>query len=203
MSDTTFPLVMTTSGPVPTPPATILSTLTSNVAQTNPDYTANLPGSLIDDISGTDVGALVLMDQARVEIINSITPFGGNAFLLNQLGLVYGIPQGQATNTSVYVVFSTSPPTPSGLIAQGFLVSDGTYQYQVVDGGITESDGSTAPLLAIATQTGSWAVAQNTVVNFVTSAPPISGVTWTVTNPNAGSPGSPAQTLESYRASVL
>ena len=87
-----IPLVMTSEGPVPTPPATLRAQLVDSVASTNPDYTANLPGSLIEDIASTDVGALVTMDQARVDAINSVTPYGANAFVLGQLGAQFGIP---------------------------------------------------------------------------------------------------------------
>ena len=59
--------------------------LVALVASENPDYTANLPGSLIEDIASTDVGALTGIDQARVDAINSVTPYGANAFVLAQL----------------------------------------------------------------------------------------------------------------------
>jgi hypothetical protein len=52
------------------------------VAAEVPDYTANLPGSLIEDISSTDVQALATIDQARVDAINSFSPYGANAFAL-------------------------------------------------------------------------------------------------------------------------
>lgn len=189
---------MTVAGPQPTPPATILSTLLADVAQTNPGYTSNLPGSLIEDISSTDVAAIVQMDLARVDLINSLTPFGANAFLLNQLGQVYGVAQGTASNTSVYVVFTG----PAGfVIGAGFTVSDGTNQYAVQDGGIIGSGGTSPSLLTIATQAGSWAVPAASVTQLITSVP--TGVSLSVTNPNAGTPGGSAETLESYRARVL
>src|ERR1700744_5062047 len=111
-----IPLVMTAQGPVPTPPSVLLQALLASVAATNPGYTANLPGSLIEDVSSTDVGALVLMDSARGETVDSLTPDEANDFLLNQLGQQFGVPIGAATNTSVYEVF-TGPP--------GFVISVG------------------------------------------------------------------------------
>ncbi|EEF27062.1 conserved hypothetical protein, partial [Ricinus communis] len=74
------------AGPVPTAPATLRQNLVNGVAATNPDYTANLPGGLIEDIASTDTGALVTIDQARIDAVNSVTPYGANAFILAQQG---------------------------------------------------------------------------------------------------------------------
>ena len=100
----TIPLVMGVNGAVPTSPVNLRSTLINNVAATNPGYTANLPGTLIEDIASTDVAAMAQIDQARVDAVNSVTPYGANAFVLAMLGAQFGIQQGLPTNTSVYVV---------------------------------------------------------------------------------------------------
>ena len=42
------------TGPQPTPPDTLQQTLITNVADAQPGYTANLPGTLIDDIVSTE-----------------------------------------------------------------------------------------------------------------------------------------------------
>lgn len=193
-----LPLIMTTEGPQPTPPATIRSELIANVAATNPGYTANLPGSLIEDISSTDVAAIVLCDSARVDTINSISPFGANAFVLNALGQMLGVTLGTTTNTSVFVVFTG----PVGLVIPiGFTVSDGTYQYTIQDGGIIASGGSSSPLFCLAVQSGSWVIPAGSVTQIVTSVP--STISLTVTNPEAGIPGAGAETEEDYRARVF
>jgi hypothetical protein len=194
-----LPTVITSAGLQPQLPSSLLAQLLSSVAATNPGYTANLPGSLIEDISSTDVAAIALCDSFRVELVNSLTPFGANPFLMNQLGQIYGVVLGQASNTSVYVVFSG----PAGfVIAQGFVVSDGTYQYTVQDGGIIASSGTSQPLFCLATIAGSWAVPAGTVTNLVTSVP--SSISLTVTNPETGTPGiATGETQESYRARVL
>lgn len=135
----TVPLVMSAAGPVPTAPATLQQTLIDNVAATNPDYTANLPGSLIEDISSTDVGALTLIDQAMVDAIASVTPYGANAYVLGQMGVLFGLSQAAPTNASVYVVISG----PAGyVLPPGFLVSDGTNQYALQDGGVIATGGA-------------------------------------------------------------
>lgn len=193
-----LPVVMSKSGLVPQTPTALLQQLIALVSATNPGYTANLPGSLIEDISSTDVGALIVCDQARVELVNSLTPYGANAFLLNQLGQIYGVTPGVGSNTSVYVVFTG---TPGFVIGQGFLVSDGTYSYAVQNGGVVLSSGQSAPLYALAVSSGTWAVPANTVNIVQTSVP--STYTLTVTNPETGTPGSGSETETAYRARVL
>lgn len=200
MSD--IPIVMTATGVQPQNPIALQQQLIANVAATNPGYTANLPGSLVEDISSTDVGAMALIDSAWVETVNSLTPYGANLFLLNQLGQIYlgqqNGGQGKPTNNSVYVTISGPPGFP---IAVGFTVSDGTYQYTVQDGGIIGSNGMALPLYCLATQPGSWAIPLGTVTQIVTSVP--SPIVLTVTNAAAGVQGLGAELAEAYRARVL
>lgn len=194
----TFPVVMTAAGLQPISPIALRQALLTLVAATNPGYTANLPGSLIEDISSTDVAALALADQARVELVGSLTPYGANNYLLRQLGAIYGVPLGVDSTTSVQVVFSG----PAGfVISAGFTVSDGTYQYVVQTGGVIGTSGDSAEIYALATEQGSWAVPADSVTQLVTSVP--EGITLTVTNPDPGLPGTGAQTAEQYRAQVL
>lgn len=194
----TVPIVMGPSGAQPTPPAVLLAQLIALVSASNPGYAATLPGSLIDDISGTDVGALVICDQALVELINSITPFGANEFLLNQLGQVYGVPIGANTNTSVPAVFTG---TVGFVIPPGFTISDGTYLYVAQAGGIVPSGGTTSPIYCVATQPGTWAVPTNTVTQIKTSVP--IAIALSVTNPTPGIPSAGPETAEAYRVRVL
>jgi Baseplate J-like protein len=197
-SSTSIPLIMTSSGPVTTPPTTLYAALINGVSATNPGYTANLPGSLIEDIASTDVGALVTLDQARVEAINSVTPYGANAFILAQLGMQFGIQQGTSANASVDVVFSG----PAGYVFQpGFTVSDGTNQYTLVDGGVIQTGGTTPQLTAVATNSGTFAIPANTVTQIVTSVP--GAYTVTVNNPQAGTPATTTESVQAYRSRVL
>lgn len=189
---------MSSSGPVPTSPATLRQTILNDVAATNPDYTANLPGSLVEDVLSTEVGSVSQIDQARVDAVNSVTPYGANAFVLAMLGAQAGLSQGTPTNTSVYVVISG---TAGYVIPAGFLVSDGTHQYAIQNGGVVESTGSTAQLYAVATQSGTWAVPAATVTQIVTSVS--AGYTLTVTNPEAGIPATSEETVQSYRSRVI
>ncbi len=194
----TIPIVLGPAGMIPAVPADVHAQLIANVVATNPGYTANLPGTLIEDISSTDVAAILLCNSALVELVNSVTPYGANQFILNQLGQIYGVQQGQATNTSVFVVFTG---TPGFIIPIGFVVSDGTYQYAVQDGGIVGAGGFTSSLYCLATTAGSWAVPANTVTALASSVP--STISLTVTNPLPGIPSAGAQSVESYRAQVL
>ena len=190
-------LTITSAGAQPTSPVQIWSNLIQLVAANNPGYTV-LPGGLIEDLASTATYAIALCDSAAVETINSLTPFGANPYLLTELGNIYGVPQGVTANTSVYVVFTG---TIGFQIPPGFLVSDGTYQYQVQDGGVIQSSGVSIPLFCVATQSGSWAVAANTVQTIISSVP--TSITLTVTNPQVGTPSAGAQTQEAYAAQVL
>jgi hypothetical protein len=196
----TLPIILTTAGLQPQAPSSFLAQLLAAVAATNPGYTATLPASLVEDVSSTDVGALVIIDQIRVDAVNSLSPFAANAFTLNQLGQIYGTILGLNTNTSVLVVFTGTSGFP---IPAGFTVSDGTNQYTIIDGGIVGGvgTGSTPPLFALAVNPGTFAVPANTVTTIVTSVP--SNITLSVTNPIAGTPATGAETEEDYRTRTL
>lgn len=199
----TLPTIVTSAGLQPQDPIVIRENLTADVASTNPGYTNDLPGGLIEDIASTDVAAIAQADAARVDTVNSLTPAGVNAFLLAQLGEMFGIEIGAASNTSVFVIFSG---TPGFVIGKGFTVSDGTFQYVVQDGGIVGADtgggvGFSPPIFCVATQDGTWAVPAGTVQGLITSVP--GSVTLSVNNPLAGIPSEAAQTEESYRLQVL
>lgn len=198
------PLTVTEAGAQATPPATILAQLIALVAATNPGYTANLPASLIEDLTSTMVAGLSQMNQAAVETVNSLTPFLANPFVLQQFGNLLGVPLGQAANTSVDVVVTATAagqPQPGVVIGKGFTVSDGTYQYIVQNGGITSASGQTLPMFALASVSGSWAVPAGTVNQTATSNPP--GITLTVTNPATGTPSTSDETQGDYATRVF
>ncbi|GLH24088.1 TPA: baseplate J/gp47 family protein [Enterobacter ludwigii] len=196
MSD--LPIIMTSAGAQPTPPKTLLATLISNVAQKVPGYTANLPAGLITDLASTATGALALIDQARVDLINSVSPYGANELLLLQLGNIYGVTEGTGSNTSVYEVFSGPP---GFVIPKGFVVSDGNFQYTVQTNTVIPAGGQTSPVYCLAASPGTWAVPEGSVTQIVTSVPASQPIT--CTNPTAGLPGSDKQDIASYRAQVM
>ena len=166
-----------------------------------PGLTADLPGSLVEDMSSTATGALAVQDQAAVDLINSISPLTANEFILRQLGEVYGVRPGVGSNTSVFVTFSGSP----GFVVNiGFIVSDGTHQYIVQDPAIISGPGpigSSAPTFCLAVDSGTWAVPPNTVTVPITSVP--AGFTLACTNASTGVPGGDPQTLAEYQAQVI
>ena len=145
-----------------------------------PGYTV-LPAGLIEDLSSTAVGALTTIDQARVDAVNNFSPYAANPYTLAQLGQMLGVPQGVGANGSAYVVFSESP---GYVIPPGFLVSDGTNQYSVQDGGVVGNGGSSPSLFVIATNPGIFAIPSATITQVITSVP--SPYTLTCTNPTAG-----------------
>lgn len=195
---TDLPTIITTAGLQPQAPADIRDNIVALVTAENPGYTANLPGSLVEDVLSTEVAGVALCDSARVDTVNSLTPFAINAFLLNSLGQTYGVQLGQETNTSVFCVFTGNP---GFVIPQGFTVSDGQFQYIVRDGGVIGSANVSSPIFCLAALPGVWAVPSGTVNEIVTSVP--APLVITVTNSSPGTPGSPPQTEESYRAQVL
>ena len=189
---------ITTAGAVPATPTELRDEELANAIALSPGLTANLPGSLIEDLSSTAAGALVVQDAAYVDLVNSISPYSANKFILLQLGNIYGVQIGVGSNTSVYVTFSGNA---GYVIPVGFTVSDGNYQYTVQDGGIIQTDGQSTALYCLATQTGSWAVPIGTVTQIITSV--ASGFTLTCTNLVAGVPGAVAQPLVDYQAQVI
>jgi len=194
----TVNLTVGTTGAVPTDPATLNETLIAYATSLDPGLTANLPALLIEDIASTATGALVQIDALAVDLVNSITPLTSNPWLTTQFGNIYGVVQGTASNTSVFVVFSG---TVGYNINVGTTVGDGTYQYVVQDGGAIAASGMSAPMFCVATTEGSFAVPVNTVTRVLSSVP--SGITLTCTNPNTGTPGGTAETIDDFRASTL
>lgn len=194
-----IPLVLTDAGAQPTDPSVLRQAILNGVAAISSGYTANLPGTLIEDILSTDMGALVTIDQARVDTINSLYPYSANDYILSLLGAQLGIPQGQATNANVNVVFSGS----SGqVVPQGTIVSDGIGQYVSTVGAIISASGSTVPVNCVANSSSIVVPAlPNAVTQVLTSFP--SGVTITCNNPNAGIAALPPQTSDEYRSQLM
>lgn len=205
---------MLASGAQSTPPATLRANLLNLVAAERPGYTATLPGSLIEDISSTDVGALSLIDQATVDLINSLTPNTANSYLLTLLGAQLGIPQGVQSNSSAYILFTG---IAGYVINKGFIVSDGLHQYTVQDSGILGNAvatsftgsiaGNTLTITAMAsgqimvgdTITGTGVTANTVVTAFVSGT----GGTGTYTVNNSQTVGSEAMTGMTHGTVVL
>jgi hypothetical protein len=195
---TNFPMIMTPDGPVPLSPTVIRQKLLETVGASRPGYTANLPGVLVEDISSTEVAGITAAGQFFVDLVNSVTPMGANGFIINQLGAMLGVNPQLPSNTSVFLDFTG---TSGFVVAQGFTVSDGAYQYVVQDGGIIGEDGHSLPLYALAVSPGTWDVPPDTVNQLITSVRP--GVALAVTNPLAGLPSNSSETEFSYRQAVL
>ena len=195
---TTIPIVLGPEGAQPQSIASLLAQLIAIAEALSPGLTANLPATLIEDVSSTEVAGVSLADAAWVELLNSLTPYGANPFILNQMGALVGIPPNVPTNTSVFCVFTGTVGYP---ISPGFLVTDGTYQYSVYAGAVIPSSGITGPVLCIATVTGSWAVPQNTVNELATSV--AATISLSVTNPNAGTPSQGVETVEQFQSRVI
>jgi hypothetical protein len=198
----TLPVVMTASGPVPNSPAALNSDLIATVQAENPGFTANLPGLLLEDLTSTGTAMLSQCDQARVDAINSVTPYGANAFILAQQGIMLGIPQGAATNTSALVVFS-GIAVPGYVLQKGTVVGDGTYQYVLQSGTVIQSTGQSPAALVVANQVGTWSVPAGAINQIITSLPSPYNTDVTVSNPQAGTPSTTVQSVQDYRAQIM
>ncbi|HBZ7597776.1 TPA: baseplate J/gp47 family protein [Klebsiella pneumoniae] len=196
MSD--LPVNNTIAGPAPRTTDELRQLVIDTAARLSPGITTDLPGSLIEDMVGTSVGALVVCDQARVDLINSCSPYSANIHLLTKLGAIYGVPRGEGSNTSVYVVFRGPP---GFYVPRGFTVGDGSYTYTVQRETIIPEGGQSTPVYCLATTEGTWAVPAGTVNQIKTSVP--AGYDVTCTNLTDGLPGAPEQDYTSYRAQVM
>jgi len=190
---------ITSAGATPILPTALLAAEVAAASALAPGLTTDLPGSLVEDMASTATGALVVIDQAVTDLINSISPFTANAALLYELGAVYGVAQGQGSNTSVYVTFISVDI--GFVINPGFIVSDGTNQYIVQDGGVIGTVGQSLPLFCLAVASGNFAVPIGTVTQIITSLP--STITLTCVNQTAGLPGAVAQPIQNYQAQVI
>ena len=189
--------------PEPTPVTTLRANLVSAVTTAAPGITTDLPGSMIEDMVSTGTAILALIDQARVDAVNSVSPYGANGFLLPQFGQMLGIVQGAASNTSAYVIFpstSAGPTTPGIVIPAGTLVSDGTHTYATQAATVTGSGGYTPSVLVVAVNSGSFAVPANSITQVVSALG--NGIT-TCYNPNSGTPAVAAQSIQSYRQQIM
>lgn len=195
-----MPLI-TSAGATPLTASALNTELVAEAVILSPGLTTTLPGSLIEDLSSTATGALVVQDQSATDLINSISPLTANEVIVYQLGQVYGVPQGIGSNTSVYTTFSGSP---GFVVNAGFIVSDGTHQYVTQDAAIISGPGPIGQSVAVyclAVDDGSWAIPAGTVTELVTSVP--STVVLSCTNGATGIPGDTAQSLASYQAQVI
>lgn len=74
--------IITSAGAVPASPNDLNAQLLAGAIARAPGLTATLPGSLVEDMSSTATGALIVQDQAAVDLINSISPLTANEFIL-------------------------------------------------------------------------------------------------------------------------
>ena len=89
---------LTSAGAVAATPTELRDAEVAAATALSPGLTANLPGSLIEDMASTAAGAVVLQDQAFVDLVNSVSPYTANAPILYELGAVYGVQQAIAAS---------------------------------------------------------------------------------------------------------
>lgn len=196
MSD--LSVIYDASGPVPQTAESLRAQLVANATALSPGLTSDLPGSLIEDIASTDVGSLLVCDQIRVDLINSVGPLKANIYMLNLLAQQSGIAAQKTQGLTTVPVQFTGPA--GFVIPQGFLISDGTYSYALADATVISTSGVTSSATCEATVTGSWAVPVGTVNQIITSVP--DDISLTCNNLVAGTPGGDAETNYQFRERV-
>lgn len=191
-------LQITQKGIISTDPADIRQAIISSIQEKVPDYTANLPGTLIEDLLSTSVGCLVFIDQAKVDLINSIAPSTANEALLDQIGIVYGLNRKQATNGSAYVIFKG---TPGFVIPRGFIISDGVHRFYVQEASVINSTGSSNQVYAVSDDDSVFDIPAHTITKIETSVR--NDVTLEVDNLQDGIPGQDYESEVEYRSRLM
>lgn len=204
MSDVNIPIIIGHQGVETTPPAELYRLLLENVASKVPGYTGDLPASLIGDMASTAQASISLIDQARVDTINSVSPYGANLQLLDELSEIYGTTRTPKTNVSVFVSFTGSPGYE---IQRGFRVGDNGHTYLATESVVIpvaragQQFGTSEPVLCVAQEDGDWAVPVGTVNQLQTSVP--EEYTVMCNNLTEGEPGTEQEGLGSFRRRVM
>lgn len=188
---------ITSAGLTARTPSEVRADILARAQALSSGLTANLPASLIEDVLATVTGACSILEQARQDVIASVSPYSVNSYLINQLGAQFGIVRGIASRASVFVEFTG---VAGYVIPKGFAVSDGSYRYLVQTGAVIPS-GGVVSLFCVATIDGTWAIPANTVNQITTSVP--SSIPLTCNNPQAGTPMGTPETEEAYRARII
>ena len=193
-----LPIIMGEEGVIPQSPAYLFEQIINLVKDKVPGFTASLPPALITDLASTSVAATAVIDHARVDLINSLTPFGANIKVLTELANIYGIARGTQTNPSVEIVFYG---LPGFYIGKGFLVGDGNHQYAASHPTVITTKGMSEPILCISTSPGTWAIPEGTVTQIITSVAKNYNIT--CTNLIDGVPGSDEENVTDWRSRIL
>ncbi|GBQ07533.1 baseplate J/gp47 family protein [Saccharibacter floricola] len=196
-----YPGLLTTlnnSGVQPTDPQTLRDRLIATATTRSPGVTTDLPGTLTEDMASTAIGALAQIDQAKVDLINSVSPLNATPAFLDEFGEVYGVKRGAGANPSAYVTF-TGPP---GLyLAAGFQVSDGIYTYETQENYTIPANGVLPQVYVLSLTEGTTIIPENSITTIVTGL--AAGINLSVTNPVKGTAGTGSEKDSDYRARIL
>lgn len=186
------------SGVEPTDPSTLRDQLVTHAAKLSPGVTTDLPGTLIEDMASTAVGALLQIDQAKVDLINAISPLNVTSSMLDQFGEIYGVKRGVGANPSAYVTFTG---TPGLFLGAGFQVSDGTYLYETQENVTLPETGRLTNIYVLAISAGEYSIPAGTITQVVSGLS--ASVTLSVINPQPGTIGAQEESDASYRARII
>jgi len=189
---------MTSGGLIPRTPSQIRSDLQDSLLSKDPSLTLDDPAysEIIPSWLDTSVSCIEEIEQIGIDTVNSIDPTLSNEMIADSLGYTLGVIRGESTRANVDVVFTG---TDGYHIPKGFLVSNGTYQFYVLNGGVI-ADGSVT-LYCVCTVDGIIPIAENSVTQIITSVP--SPYVLTCNNPIAGNQGSGLEPLSQYKARYI
>lgn len=191
--------VVTTAGAQPVDPTAIRASIETDVAAASPGYTADLPGSLIEDILSTGIAQIAVAGQAAVDAVNSLSVATAQPYILAVLGAQFGLPINQTTNGSADVVFSG---TIGYVIPAGFVVGDASgNQYATVASSVVGASGESLPVSVIETSANQNQIPAGSITKIISALP--SGITLTVINPLGGAPSTTQETVAQYRARLM
>lgn len=191
-------LTINQAGISPKNPVDIRKDLIASIKEKSPEFTAELPGTLIEDILSTSIGCLLFIDQAKSDLINSISASTANEALLDQIGSVYGISRKQKTNANAYVVFRG---TSGFVIPKGLIVSDGVHRFYVQEADVVNSLGNSELVYVVSDDDSIFDIPANTITKIESSIR--SDLTLTVSNPQDGNPGQEIEDEASYRERLM
>ncbi|QCE32954.1 hypothetical protein FAI41_04720 [Acetobacteraceae bacterium] len=192
-----FTAVIADSGIHTTDPTILRQNLVNLAEKLAPGVATDLPGTLVEDMASTSVGALAQMDAAKVEMFGSFSPLTMNSQFLNVYGAQMGITRGTESNASAYL---TIKGTSGTYIATGFQFSDGQNIYATTAPTAIPESGVSNNVYVSAIEFFETPPAANSITQVNTSLP-TGGIT-SVTNPTAGTPGISAETDASYRLRI-
>jgi hypothetical protein len=188
---------LTSAGLTTTPLDDLYNNFLAAVEVARPDVSVRLPSELLEGFCASATFGINQAENTLAYAVNAITPLGANELALKAQAYQMGIEKNTTTRTAVWVTFTG---TAGYVLNQGFVVSDGTYQYMTSAAAIINSSGI-AVVYCVATNDGAWSIQIGTVTTLISSKP--IAVTLSCTNTETGIPSLAEESLAELRGRVI